>query len=228
VDVKLEPKIKAVVTKNPLFEGITDIENLLKCVNAEISSKQKGEILLYEQESTTKLGVLLEGEVRATRLDPTGRQLVLAHHTSGSIYGDVLSLSPSQKSPVTVTAFTDVKVLLLPFSGIIKRCEKDCERHNRLLQNLLGVVAGKYFTLFGRLECIMRPTLREKIMCYLEECVRIHNAKTFNIPFDRSALAEYLGCDRSALSRELSAMKKEGIIGFYKNTFSVTEDSAGF
>ena len=36
---------------------------------------------------------------------------------------------------------------------------------------------------------------------------------------DRSAMAEYLNIDRSALSRELSRMKADGILDYYKNQF---------
>ena len=35
---------------------------------------------------------------------------------------------------------------------------------------------------------------------------------TFTIPFTRTELAEYLNCERSALSRELSRMQAEGLI----------------
>ena len=35
-------------------------------------------------------------------------------------------------------------------------------------------------------------------------------------------MADYLGTDRAALSRELSRMRREGVIDFYKNSFRVT------
>ena len=34
-------------------------------------------------------------------------------------------------------------------------------------------------------------------------------------------MAEYLNADRSALSRELSRMKKDGIIDYKKNMFTI-------
>ena len=45
--------------------------------------------------------------------------------------------------------------------------------------------------------------------------------KAFSLPFGREEMAVHLGCDRSALSRELAAMKKDGIIDYYKNSFKV-------
>ncbi|MDY3013921.1 MAG: helix-turn-helix domain-containing protein [Evtepia sp.] len=39
------------------------------------------------------------------------------------------------------------------------------------------------------------------------------------IPFDRQALADYLGVDRSALSKELGKMRREGLVETRKNHF---------
>ena len=53
-------------------------------------------------------------------------------------------------------------------------------------------------------------SLRAKVAAYLlSEAARAHSL-TFSIPFSRIQLADYLNCDRSALSRELSTMQKEG------------------
>ena len=42
---------------------------------------------------------------------------------------------------------------------------------------------------------------------------------TITVPFSREDMAAYIGTDRSALSRELSAMKREGLIDYRKNVF---------
>ncbi|WP_207647646.1 helix-turn-helix domain-containing protein [Butyrivibrio sp. TB] len=39
------------------------------------------------------------------------------------------------------------------------------------------------------------------------------------IPFDRQQLADYLNLERSALSKELGKMKKDGLIEVRKNHF---------
>ena len=44
-------------------------------------------------------------------------------------------------------------------------------------------------------------------------------AASFEIPFNRQQLADYLSADRSALSAELSRMRGEGLIEFEKNSF---------
>lgn len=39
----------------------------------------------------------------------------------------------------------------------------------------------------------------------------------------RAGLAEYLNCDRSALSRELSRMQKDGLLETYRGSFKLLD-----
>ena len=56
-------------------------------------------------------------------------------------------------------------------------------------------------------------------MTYLSgEAVR-RGTTEFSIPFDRQQLADYLNVERTALSKELGRMQKEGILTFRKNHF---------
>ncbi|WP_286139428.1 helix-turn-helix domain-containing protein [Faecalibaculum rodentium] len=41
------------------------------------------------------------------------------------------------------------------------------------------------------------------------------------MPFNRQELADYLGVERSALSAELGKMKREGLVSFRKNEFTL-------
>ena len=43
----------------------------------------------------------------------------------------------------------------------------------------------------------------------------------FEIPFNITELANYLSVDRSAMSNELSKMKKEGLIDYDKRQFHI-------
>ena len=61
--------------------------------------------------------------------------------------------------------------------------------------------------------------IRERILSYLSEQAAINQSSSFTIPFSQSRLAEYLGVERSALSGELSKMRREGLIDYKKNSF---------
>ena len=65
----------------------------------------------------------------------------------------------------------------------------------------------------------MRAVLRGKLLSYLSAQAVQHGSDTFDIPFDRQQLADYLGVERSALSAELSRMQRDGLITYKKSHF---------
>ncbi|MCU6788662.1 helix-turn-helix domain-containing protein, partial [Agathobaculum ammoniilyticum] len=62
-------------------------------------------------------------------------------------------------------------------------------------------------------------SLRGRLLSYLSAQAVQNGCDTFDIPFDRQQLADYLGADRSALSNELSKMQRDGLLSFRKNHF---------
>lgn len=71
----------------------------------------------------------------------------------------------------------------------------------RLLSNLCRQLSSAYFSLQRRLICLTQPTLRERLLYYLRTECYTQGSRTVRLPFDRAGLADYLGADRSALSR---------------------------
>lgn len=73
----------------------------------------------------------------------------------------------------------------------------------------------------GKIHHLTRRTTQEKILSYLNSQALKNNSLTFEIPFNRQQLADYLAVERSALSSELSKLQKNGIIAYKKNTFQL-------
>ena len=99
------------------------------------------------------------------------------------------------------------------------------------LKRLLGVdpdgtaqltagLARKVLDMNERVQVLLKHSLREKITALLD-LYKEQNGCTFTVPLNREEMAEYLGCDRSALSRELARMSGEGIIEYKRNSFKV-------
>ena len=61
-------------------------------------------------------------------------------------------------------------------------------------------------------------------MTFLSAQALQQNSRSITIPFDRQQMADYLNVERSALSKELGRMKREGILSFRKNHFQLLQD----
>ena len=208
-----------------LFSGIKpkEIGGLLDCVHARRVEYAKGEMIIEEGNAISDFGILLSGHARSIKWDATDRLIIITLLQQGSEVGVLLAASPERESPVSVQAQADVSALLIPFDCLLARCAKACPKHDRLLRNYIGIVAGKGLVLHDRIDCLLKPTLRDKIMNYLLRVSREQQSPAFTIPMNRNAMSEYLNIERSALSRELSYMKRDGLIDYHRNRFEVLQ-----
>ena len=106
---------------------------------------------------------------------------------------------------------------------IMTVCNQNCRFHSQIIKNLLSVLARKSLMLSRKMEHTSKRTTREKLLSYLSEQAVLAGSNSFAIPFNRQELADYLFVDRSAMSAELSRMKKEGILEYEKNRFLLKE-----
>ena len=91
----------------------------------------------------------------------------------------------------------------------------------RFVSNLLIISTHKNLMLSSRSFHTAPKTIRGRVMAYLNSVSMQKHAREFNIPFDRQQLADYLNLERTALSKELGKMKRDGLIDYYKNSFKI-------
>ena len=82
-------------------------------------------------------------------------------------------------------------------------------------------LATKNIMFHQKIEIMARRSTREKLMAYLMFQAKKAGSKSFDIPFDRQELADYLEVDRSGLSAEISKLRKEGIIESNRKHFKL-------
>jgi CRP/FNR family transcriptional regulator, dissimilatory nitrate respiration regulator len=208
-----------------LFYGIApyEIEGLLKCIHARRTEYPKGACILEEGSKVSDFGIMLSGHGRAYKEDPWGRQIIITLLHKGSEIGVIVAADSGHTSPVTVQVQEYASVLIIPFERLITRCKNACPQHDLLVRNYIGIVAQKGLVLHDRIDCLLKPTVREKITAYLLRISHERKSPVFSVPLDRNGMAEYLNVDRSALSRELSSMKRDGLIDYHKNGFKILE-----
>lgn len=112
-------------------------------------------------------------------------------------------------------------ILFLDVDRIANVCTSSCEFHNRLVRNVIRLLTHGSVELNQRLDQVSKRTTREKICAFLSDQARMAGGNEFLVPCNRQQMADHLGVDRSAMSAELSRMRKEGLIEFSKNHFII-------
>lgn len=209
------------LAQTDLFTGIPpdELPRLLDCIHAKRVNYRKGEWIIEEGSGVYDFGIVLSGHGRSVKWDEADKLIILTLLEPGAEIGVLLAASRSHRSPVAVQAEEDMSVLQIPFERVWSRCPNACPHHDRFLRNYMYIVAEKGLVLHERIDCLLKSTVREKIETYLLRISRESQSRFFTIPMDRNAMAAYLNIERSALSRELSHMKSDGLIDYHKNSF---------
>jgi CRP-like cAMP-binding protein len=209
----------------PLFAGIPEGElaSLFSCLGARVRRFDRGDILLTEGQHLRAVGAVLSGGVEIAHEDAAGNRHILGRIPPSGLFGETMVCAGETRSPVTVTATGPTEVLDVDFARLIHPCGNACPRHQSLISNMLRILAEKNILLTRKLDFISRKTIRGRLAVYLLSEMQQAGYPEFDIPYDRNGLAEYLSCDRSALSRELGNLRDEGIVDYHKNHFAVLD-----
>jgi CRP-like cAMP-binding protein len=143
----------------------------------------------------------------------------MAHIGKGELFGESHAFSREGTLPVSITATTDCRILLIDSRRVTTCCSNACEFHNRVIFNLLRLTASKNQLLHQKLQITARRTTREKLLAYLAFQAKQLGSSEFTIPYDRQALADFLEVDRSGLSAEIGKLRREGVLECRKNSF---------
>ncbi|NLZ46077.1 MAG: Crp/Fnr family transcriptional regulator [Clostridiales bacterium] len=212
----------SLLEKIKLFDEISeeDIITMLTCLNAKIDNYKKGQFILMAGTKVENIGIVLEGQAHIIKESMEGERIIISVLDKGDYFAEALCCAVVEASPVSVQAINDTKIMFLNFSRILHTCPNSCLFHTKLIENMLFVLASKNLTLQNRMDIITQKTLRLKVLSYLNFLSDKQGNKII-IPFNREGLADFLCVDRSSLSHELSRMKEDGLIEFYKNKFEI-------
>lgn len=206
----------------PVFQNFTteEIHEVLHSQCTRTKEYPKNSLIFHAGNRIHEMGIILSGSVMVESIDFLGNKSILGKFGKGQIFAETYALC-QEPLMVDVLAGEDCKILFLDLS-------KPQKTHplweGRLKQNLLLLFARKNLALSSRIFCTAPKTIRERLLIYLSEYAGKCGTNAFDLPFNREQLAGYLNVDRSALSKELGKMQKEGILSFHKTHFILYTD----
>ncbi|MCI8814405.1 MAG: Crp/Fnr family transcriptional regulator [Lachnospiraceae bacterium] len=214
-------KYMKILEKTELFSGIREeeIRSILGCLSASPRDFQKGDLIFCIGDHITSIALLLEGCVHIQKEDYWGNLSILNKILPGEIFGEAYAMPGSGAMPNNALAVTPCTLLFLDVRHVLTVCTSACRFHTLLIQNLFSAVSAKNRTLTQKLGHMSQRTTREKLLSYLSEQSAKEDSSSFDIPFNRQQLADFLSVDRSAMSHELCKMRDEGMLDFHKNHF---------
>ena len=208
-----------------IFKGMTENEiiDALRGLNAITKRYEKGSTILCAGSTTGSMGLVLEGSVTIENNDFWGNKTILGYVGKNEFFAETYGILSDEPMLVDVVANEDCRIVFLAIAILRSDIFQNEAWASKIVSNLLMISTQKNLALSGRSFHISHKTVRARVMSYLNsESIR-KGKMAFNIPFNRQQMADYLNLDRTALSKELGRMRKDGRIDFHKNHFKIQE-----
>lgn len=197
--------------QSDLFKGIQTeiIEDILKHITVNTQSFKKDEILHNQGETCTSLAVIIEGHATIQSISSSGNVLVLGSFKKGDIFAEALLFAKENEYPAEIVAISDVKLIEFTKADIMSMMTVNL----KLAENIIALLSDKIVMLKKKISVIEAGSVKQKVSRLLMQKSRQQNSLTIKIA-SKKQLAEEIGIPRPSLSRELIALKEEGVIDF--------------
>lgn len=210
------------LSKTVLFRGCTDeeIKHMLICLKNKVKKFDKDEYIYNVGQMVTDVCLILSGSVQIENVDMVGNKSILGIVKQGDIFAESYACIPNQPILVDVKTCEATEILFINVPALFVE-SNSCGHGAKLIQNLLLVSSRKNLNLSMRIFYSASKTIRGRLVSYFSEQVSMQRTNDIKIPLDRQQLADYLGVERTALSKELGKMRDDGLLTFHKNEFHI-------
>jgi CRP/FNR family transcriptional regulator, nitrogen oxide reductase regulator len=213
----------SLVAHLPLFSGFsaTDLDSIL----AESRSIRvpKNTAVFEQGEAAHSFFVLLHGHVRASKVTPTGEQVVVRYVATGETFGVAAAIG-LQVYPATATAVDDSVVLAWP-SAMWPRL---VAQFPALANNTLQTVGARLQETHTRVVEMSTQHVEQRIAHALLRLVKQSGKKVdhgveIDFPISRQDIAQMTGTTLHTVSRTLSAWEARGLVESSRQKIIVRE-----
>ena len=216
-------KYSEVLKRCPLFCKIEEdnLEKMLICLGAKVEAFDKKYTIFAEGTPAKYIGIVLSGSAQIIQMDYYGNRSILSTILPSQVFAQEFSCTETESLPVAVVANEPCEIMLIDCQHILHTCSNHCGFHQQLIFNLMKDLATKAIDFHQKIEITAKRTTREKLLTYLTVKAKEAGSRSFDIPYDRQELADYLEVDRSGLSAEISKLRNEGILESNKKHFTL-------
>jgi CRP-like cAMP-binding protein len=199
----------AALADTALFAGIgvVELDELVGTVAASVREFRKGSLALAAGSTYDSLWVLVEGSVAAEMQGYSGKIVRIETIEAPEPIASAILFAPEPVLPVAVRALEDLRVVCIPRESLLAICR----RSRVVLENLLGDSGARVAALSERLRLLQFASLRERLADWILGQTPSPEGEVL-LPASKEKMAETFGVTRPSLSRELSAMAREGLI----------------
>ena len=196
---------------NP-FDKISkaNIVKLLKLLEAHTMVFTKDMTISKTIIDKKSIGIVTKGYIQILRNNDDGNDTLIDELFENDIIAS--SISYTEANEYEMIAKEETHVILFDEDTLMNIEDTSKTYYNQFIKNLFLILNEKNKLKNERLQIITKKSIRDKLLEYFYINRKKTGSNNIYLPYNYTALADYLGVNRSALMRELKNLKDEGFI----------------
>ncbi len=202
------------------FKNIFEPE-LLDAIEARSEIKQvpEGSIILDIGQSVRIVPLLLKGILKISRVDDSGRELLLYYvHANESCAMTFTCCMQQHPSEIKATAESDVELLAIPI-GVM---DEWLAKYPTWKSFVMRTIRNRFNELLGTIDQLAFQKLDERLVTYLKEKSRATGSTLINLSHEE--IAGELASSREVISRLLKKLENDNKVLLYRNQIKLLRD----
>ena len=187
-----------------------NIDKLLKLLEAHTIIFNKDSIIAKSFIDKKTIGIIIKGYVQVMRNSYDGNNIVVEEYEEDDILAS--SISYVESNEYELISKEDTHIILFDEDTLMNIEDTTKTYYNQFIKNLFLILNEKNKIKNERIQIITKKSIRDKLLEYFAINRRKTGSNNIYLPYNYTALADYLGVNRSALMRELKNLKDEGFI----------------
>jgi CRP/FNR family transcriptional regulator len=185
-----------------------------------------GETITFEEDEVVDYANIVSGSVKLTKLLSDGRQQIVGLQFAPEFIGRPFA----ENVTVSAEAATDVELCVFPKAEFEKMLREQPDFEHQLLEQTLVNLddARTWMVTLGR------KTAQEKVASFLlllashigKSKEENTGHKLFSLPLKRSDIADFLGLTIETVSRQMTKLRKTGVISIERNLEITLHDAS--
>lgn len=215
-----------IIKNHKLFYGFKDneIEYIFKNFKYYIKDFSDNEKIISTGTKLDYSIFLLSGETKFENYNYDGSVSILGKIKEGNLVNLSYNLNFFNIEKSNLLSCKNSTILFLDLRNLLEEEITFSNIDNKLLKNLIKLMKINEIQSEKYKIILSERSTRKKICRFLEFQKEENSTNSFDVNFSRLELADYLAVDKSSLSRELSNLKKEGLIDFNGNHFTMIDE----
>lgn len=198
----------SLIMHTELFRGVPEsvLRRVLAVSEYEIGIYSASDTVYSRTDFKRSLGIILDGELRVTKENADGREIVMSTLCEGNMFGAAALFNSEQEFATTITAVSDARIIFFSQRLVMRLVE----RETRIAENYIRYLSDRILFLNRKIYFLTSGTAEQRLSSYL-----LNNLSEYDdtqLPMTMTQIASSLNISRASLYRALDAILESGAV----------------